>query len=215
MLVFMGVPAFKNLTTDRKSVQNKWEKERLRAYNGSITHFIKSLRSDSLLQNGFEVRKYFKVSNPERPSQKVLNSKIKEWRVKQENGVARVGRKDSLEYYQSLLSKPELVDSVGAGLLSGAELQNTEHVVIYKGMLKIDFRKEKEEARYPQTVGRTMVKWQTSIVYLLAPTLRLYENGYYEDIRDVYVENYWAWSEKMADMLPYDYEPEPNKKKRK
>jgi len=76
-------------------------------------------------------------------------------------------------------------------------------------MLKVDFKKEKEEIEYLRTVWRTAVKWQSSIMILMAPTLKLYENGYYEDIRDVYVENYWAWSEKMADMLPYDYKPEP------
>ena len=79
----------------------------------------------------------------------------------------------------------------------------------------LDFKKEKEEFGYLRTVGRTAVKWQSSIMTLMAPTLKLYENGYYEDIRDVYVENYWAWSEKMADMLPYDYTPDINKRKTK
>jgi hypothetical protein len=213
MLIFLGVPAFKNMATEKKSVQNQWNKERLRAYNGSMTHFIRSLRSDSLLQNGFEVRKYFKVQNLERPPQKVLNAKIKEWRSKQqENGLARIG-KDSLAYYLNLQSKPEFVDSVSTVALSGYELLNSDHEVKYKGMLKIDFRREKEEAGYPRTVGRTLIKWQTSIMHVLSPTLKLYENGYYDDIQDVLVENYWAWSEKMADMLPYDYKPEPVKKK--
>ncbi len=216
MLIFLGVPAFKNLVTDKKSVQKQWEKERLRAYNGSITHFIRALRSDLLIQNGFEVRKFYKVQNPERPSQKVLNAKIREWRLKQqESGSVSVGKKDSLAYYLTLQKKPELIDSVSTVVLSGAELLNSAHEVVYKGMLKIDFRKEKEEAGYPQTVGRTIIKWQTSILHILAPTLKLYENGYYEDVRDVLLEHYWAWSEKMSDMLPYDYQPESSKKKQK
>ncbi len=214
MLIFLGVPAFKNMTTEKKSVQKQWDKERLRAYNGSITHFIRAFRSDSLIQNGFEVRKFFKVQNPERPPQKFLNTKIKELRSKQqEDGLIRIGRKDSLAYYLNLQSKPELIDSVSTVVLSGADFVNSEHEVKYKGMLKIDFRREKEEAGYPQTVGRTVIKWQTSIMHILAPTLKLYENGYYDDIRDVLVENYWAWSEKMADMLPYDYKPTPVKNK--
>jgi hypothetical protein len=201
-LIFFGVPAFQNLTTERKSVLNRWEKERLRAYNGSITHFIRALRSDSLRQQGFEVRKFYKVPNPERPLREVLNAKINELR-------ARNARGDSLDHYLRLRSKPELIDSVGKALLSGSEILNSEHEVVYKGMLKVDFKKEKEEIEYLRTVWRTAVKWQSSIMILMAPTLKLYENGYYEDIRDVYVENYWAWSEKMADMLPYDYKPEP------
>ena len=210
MLIFLGVPAFKNLVTDKKSVQNGWEKERLRAYNGSVTHFIRALRSDSLIQNGFEVRKFYKIPNPERPSQQILNSKIKEWRLMQENGLAKEGSKDSLGYYLNLQSKPELIDSVGTVQLSGAELQNSAHEVLYKGMLKIDFKKEKEETRYPPTVGRTL-KWQTSVMHIQAPRLKLYENGYYEDIRDVFIEHYWAWSEKMSDILPYDYRPTVSK----
>lgn len=215
MLVFLGVPLFRNLETDKKSVQKKWDKERLRAYNGSITHFIRALRSDSLIQNGFEVRKFYKVQNPDRPPQKVLNAKIREWRLKQQEvGVIRIDKKDSLGYYLNLQKKPELIDSVSKVVLSGAELLNSEHEVVYKGMLKIDFRKEKEEAQYPQTVGRTVIKWQTSIMHTLAPKLKLYKNGYYEDVRDVFVESYWAWSEKMSDMLPYDYQPETIKNKK-
>ena len=207
-LIFFGVPAFQNLTSERKSVLNRWEKERLRAYNGSMTHFIRALRSDSLRQQGFELRKFYRVPNPERPSEEVLNAKINELRAKN-------ARRDSVDYYLRLRSKPELIDSVGKTLLSGSEILNFEHEVVYKGMLKVDFKKEKEEFGYLRTVGRTAVKWQSSIMTLMAPTLKLYENGYYEDIRDVYVENYWAWSEKMADMLPYDYTPDINKRKTK
>ncbi len=215
-LIFMGVPAFKNLTAQKESVTNRWDKERRRAYEGSTMHFIRALRSDSLKQQGFEVRKFYKVQNPERPSQKVLNAKIREWRLKQQqDGFVKNGKHDSLQYYLELQSKPELVDSVSRVILSGAELQNSRHEVLYKGMLKIDFKKEKEEAGYPQTVGRTATKWQTSIMHILVPTLKLYENGYYEDVHDVLLENYWAWSEKMADMLPYDYQPELSKEKRK
>ena len=82
-------------------------------------------------------------------------------------------------------------------------------------MLKIDYKKEKEEGGYLKVAGRTSVKWQTSIINFKAPKLKLYANGYYEDYRDVFVENYWAWSEKMADTLPLDYQPETVKKKTK
>jgi hypothetical protein len=211
-LVFMGIPAFQNLSSEKQSVQHRWEKERSRAYFGSIMHFIRSLRSDSLQENGFEVRKFYRVPNPERPPKKVLNAKIKELRVQNE-GIKK-GRIDSLDYYLNFLSKPELVDSVGKELLSGSEILNIEHEIIYKGILKVDFKKQKEEAGYPPTVGRTAIKWQTSFLHILIPSIKLFENGYYDGIQNVFMENYWGWSEKISNMLPYDYYPEPFKRKR-
>jgi hypothetical protein len=89
-LIYAGIPSFQNLTTEKKSVENQWNKERLRAYKGSMAHFIRALRSDSLLQQGFEVRKYFKFPNPERPSQKVLNAKIRALQLKDQKKVKEI-----------------------------------------------------------------------------------------------------------------------------
>ncbi|MBK8290757.1 MAG: carboxypeptidase-like regulatory domain-containing protein [Flammeovirgaceae bacterium] len=210
-LIYVGIPSFQNLTTEKKSGEKHWNKERLRAYKGSMSNFIRMLRADSLLQQGFEVRKYFKIPNPERPSQKILNAKIRTLRSQQEG--SEKSKEDSLRYYLNLSSKPELIDSLGKILLTGSEIVNSDHEVEYQGMLKIDYKKEKEEGGYLKVAGRTSVKWQTSIINFKAPKLKLYANGYYEDYRDVFVENYWAWSEKMADTLPLDYQPETVKKK--
>jgi len=213
-LIYTGVPLFQNLVTEKKSTKNRWHRERRRAYNGSMSHFIKALRSDSLLQQGFEVRKYFKIPNPERPSKEILNAKISALRASQQEGSGK-SKSDSLNYFLNLSSKPERIDSLGKVLLTGSEIVNSDHEVEYQGMLKIDYRKEYEEVGYLRLAGRTTIKWQTSILYFLAPNLKLYENGYYEDYRTIFVENYWAWSEKMADMLPLDYQPETTKKKTK
>jgi hypothetical protein len=33
------------------------------------------------------------------------------------------------------------------------------------------------------------------------------QNGYYYDQKDILTSGYWSW-EKLADLLPYDYDPE-------
>jgi hypothetical protein len=38
-------------------------------------------------------------------------------------------------------------------------------------------------------------------------------NGYYYDAYDLKITGYWAWSETIANKLPYDYNPYTNQQK--
>jgi hypothetical protein len=75
----------------------------------------------------------------------------------------------------------------------------------YIGILHIEYR-EFEELQYAHKVGRpdNLVR-QHSLVQVLKP-LRIYSNGYYEEINSVFLENYWSWSEKIATLLPMEFQ---------
>ncbi len=215
-LAIFGIPAFQNLTTDKPGQQKKWDKERLRAYEGSMIHFMRALQTESLATQGFVAKKLYRVPNPDRPPQAFIDNKISALKSKMKrDGTIMIRSGDSLSYYYKLNSLPLLVDSLTKSVVRESELLNATLEVVYKGLLSVEFKPEKEEQGYLRVVGRQTTKWQNSVIHILAVPLKLYKNGYYEDARDVFVENYWAWSEKMADLFPLDYQPESVKKNKK
>lgn len=45
---------FEELSSENQNVQNRWEENRQRAYNGSFEHFLHSIYDENLMRNGFE-----------------------------------------------------------------------------------------------------------------------------------------------------------------
>jgi hypothetical protein len=216
-LAYFGIPRFEPLGTNRKSEAKRWEGERQRAYNGSFTHFIQCLRQNNLAENGFEVHALFRVQNRNRPDDAYLSKRINYWREKlkvgQGNTIVLSSKHDSLAYYLNLRSMPKVIDSVGRKITDTKELFNKDNDVIkYTGLLKVSFG-EPEEEKYAQ--GRKPQRIQQSVVHLLGKELRVYDNGYYEDVKDVFLEGYLGWSEKIAELLPLDYQPPKPKVKYK
>jgi hypothetical protein len=211
-LQIFGFPSFQPLTPKGNAEAKRWMRERERAYYGSVTHFIRSLGKESLTEERFRVRKFYRVPNLMRPSDEFLNRKITYFRNRAMNGEKiLIGKTDSLRYYMELRNEPKLADSVATEDIKLKEILTNTSEVNYMGMLKVDFVGEREEVNYAKSQGRTTIKQQTSVIHFLVPGLKIYENGYYQNAYDVFFEWYWAWSEKLSDMLPYDYSP-PTKK---
>ncbi len=213
--VYLGIPRFEKLTPKNANQLKRWEKERKEAYLGSFTHFIHLLQQGDL-KNEFEVQELFRVPNRERPPNAVLNEKIKIWRLKSLNPEGRVinnAAHDSLDYYIKLKRKPELVDSLGRLFVDVSPLLDTaRNNIIYTGMLRLTYKNEKEDLLYAQQNGRAPLRMQYSVVHFLQP-VAIYDNGYYEDVRNVFFEGYLGWSEKIADILPLGYVPLADGKK--
>lgn len=53
---FLGLPLFEPKSSNRKRTNNRWAKNREKAYRGSFLHFTKSLLTHSLSEEGFLVR---------------------------------------------------------------------------------------------------------------------------------------------------------------
>ena len=67
----MGYIKYENLNGGKRK-QRHWKKNRLKAYNGSRMHFVRSLRSQNLKKQGFIVNQFRRVLNPERPTEKEI-----------------------------------------------------------------------------------------------------------------------------------------------
>lgn len=211
-----GLPQFEEMAAKNEREKKNWLKERQRIYEGSLLHFMRSWRNLAWRENDFKVSRLFRIPNKERPSDEHLSAKINELRKKQmSDGQLQINfysnakdfKGDSLSYYLRLRNLPKEIDSVVSEKLTGTEFMTSQTgEANYQGLLAIQYDRL-EDPIYAQTIARREQRIkQRSILRVLTP-LKIYSNGYYEDVRGIFLENYWSWSEKIATLLPLDYEP--------
>ncbi|MEP0985979.1 carboxypeptidase-like regulatory domain-containing protein [Ekhidna sp.] len=204
-----GIPRFEMMVSKRKGQIRKWEKARVRAYRGSFSHFLRSFKENTFLEEGFIVQELFRVPNRKRPPENLIKEKLLSFSVRDTITNRIVLRdmsgSDSLQYWIRMKRMPMVVDSLGKVLKDNSLI--IDGFFMYTGYLKITYTKEQEEFNYSRyrRRGRTDSK-QTSVVNFIEP-ITIYDNGYY-DVQKVFFEGYMGWSSKIAEMLPIEYIPE-------
>lgn len=205
-----GIPHFSELETDSKRRRKKWGKARLEAYNGSTVHFFRSLRSATLNEEGFEVNKVFRVPNPDKLPIDSINQQIAYYKALAiAQKMMDMETSQSMNYWNRMKQKPDLVDSLGQRIVTGNEIKsNQTDVVGYQGSLRVKYLNEKEAKGYARLHHRAApLRVQISTIDFQEPLLKIYENGYYEDVKSTFIDGYWAWSSNMAELLPLEYIP--------
>ncbi|MFY8035795.1 MAG: carboxypeptidase-like regulatory domain-containing protein [Cyclobacteriaceae bacterium] len=215
-LMVFGVPLFEELPAASEKVKLNRERERKKAYNGSIIHFMRSLARNQLKDAGFRMTKIYTIPNRNRLPDDVIEKKIKQ--LNPNGGPVMISfydsPKDSLSYYYRMRSEPKEKDSISATSLTGQEFWNekTEQFESINGRYKVTFN-EPEEKEYLAITGKKRTKNQESYFIFSLPNLKIYPNGYYEDVQTLIVTGYLSWHEKMATLLPGEYEPAPEGEK--
>ena len=82
-----------------------------------------------------------------------------------------------------------------------------EVLLMNKGKLRVAYTLEQPEKKY--LAARKLAENTTIQISILEfpSEITILENGYFHDQKEILALGYWAW-EKIADMLPYDYDPE-------
>jgi hypothetical protein len=114
---------------------------------------------------------------------------------------------DSITFYMNENKKSKTVEVMESTQLTGRELfgNRKDSVVTYTGKLHVRYRRENKDAHYMSPQGENDMR-QNSFVHFIEPA-RFYANGFFDPPKAIFLEGYWAWSEKIADMLPLDYLP--------
>ncbi|MBN4048351.1 carboxypeptidase-like regulatory domain-containing protein, partial [Flavobacteriaceae bacterium AH-315-O20] len=68
-LSYLGYTKYENLKTENKK---RWKKNRLKAFNGSQMHFVRSLYNQNLKEEGFIVNQFERILNTNRPTDKEI-----------------------------------------------------------------------------------------------------------------------------------------------
>ena len=179
---------FKQLIPKSEQEKAKWERNRLKAYRGSMRHFFRAMIEHQLEEEGFEIFavKFFgstreqehkiRVSTLLRPS-----SNPNEW----------------------ILTIPDYLKIV---------YKRERDWIKYKiGMLMLERRMLSDFEAAEKARTRVLVEsaYQESWIRLIRGKIRLNKNGVvHPDSAGIWVAGYWSWNS-PAEWLPIDYEP-PN-----
>ncbi|MEM6299582.1 MAG: carboxypeptidase-like regulatory domain-containing protein [Bacteroidota bacterium] len=212
-LKFYGIPRFEELTPRSKRQQKRWQKNRKKAYQGSLQHFFTSLRRDSLKAKQFEVVEV--IRTPLNRNKALINDKIKYFREKimlENDGRLVLGKgrplSDSLSYWINLKNTPDYTDSLGTPLYARDSLMSDSNTICCKPILRLEYLGEPESRNFIRDRRKEDqgLNSQFSRLYFLQGQLSVFENGYY-DVDGLVLDGYLSWSEKLAEMLPLDYVP--------
>jgi hypothetical protein len=210
-LIYTGYPFFEPMdgSAGRKK---KWEKKRQEAYLGSMMHFMRSVYRNTIANEGFEVRALQKISNKEKKRVKdVYATNMKTTRRADGTVVVTEINKDSSEYYSKIMRQEDYQDVIGKNLLTGDsiayQVDKTTAGMAFDNYLLVIYKHRLAPVEYRQQFPKNSTAMMSQIVLVNRQPLEIQASGIYYNPVDLMSLGYWAWSEKIAMMLPFDYDP--------
>ncbi len=218
---YAGYVLFEDMDGEKKEVRKRWQRKRDQAFYGSMMHFWRSFYTDSIREEGFHVKRMWREPNLEKERVKELyksryfkSSKVGNAVIQMNPGNNRdSSMADSTRYYESVLRQKDYIEHYGKDLLTADSIlytrSDTYKEVYFPNYICISYRNELEDPAYLQYhQERRNPYFQQSCIWLVEPvTVVIYPDGSYYPPQNVFSMSYWAWGDKMADMLPLDYEP--------
>ena len=198
-LVYSGFPLFQEMTDTDEKKQREWKENRLTAYYGSMLHFIRTVYNDKWSRAGYDIVAWIKRPNLEKQRVKQLLATTTADKADSTGQSAQAMPKDTSRYYHKVLKQADSLSSyVWMNSIDSfiAKTEDQGKSLFFTGKWKIQYK------RFPKS------KSQQSEIYLGTPeAIRIEENGSYFSPKELIFSQHWAESEKMANLLPYDYEP--------
>ena len=188
--VFYGTPLFED---NLQNISNKKKvlERRRQAYLGSMQHFIHSLYTDSMGQQGFRACKI-----EEKP---------------QDNNNLAYGLLSSFAFVSKRGNHlVQLKDTVNISSYLSADSAHRFKRLKYTNPFRIVYLKSEEEFRYRNdrqywNIERKRNQQATLIKVLTGDGLKFFENGAWS-ISDVVVCGYMGYKGSLSDVLPYNYD---------
>jgi len=219
--MFTGYTLFTSLGKHPTSSKGRWDRNRATAYKGSMMHFMRCLFTDKLKEEQFSVARMKRVKNLEKERvRKIYKPVMPGIHINGPSGqtsslvVDTTKSQDSVNYYMSVLRQPDHTDQYSDKPLTlDSLLLRTEagmKVLYWTDYLFINYSAKPEQAYLDNMFLQRKPALQQSRIFLKEGSpIAVEANGNYYPPQDVYALGYWSWTEKVANMLPVDYEPEP------
>ena len=181
---YLGYPVFEVMKPRNNAQRKRWVNAREEAFRGSSMHFMRALHAGTTEQQGFLIQRI-------------------------------IERKDSSK--TGLVNRPQITrylmkDPLPGSFLVDSDSSSTELTKVqFENLVQVTYTLEKETKEYRNersTLNSSTfaAPLQTSVVRLAEPHILVEPNGNYYNPLGIIFEGYWGW-EKMADMLPFTYEP--------
>lgn len=177
-----------------KSDEKRWKKARLAAYVGSDMHFLRSCIAGAVESEKFTVQRIISKPNKDRPSDSLINAKIKQFTVRNTtNNFIMIS--DSSHYWYDKKNMPKEMRMLIKTPLKPADYyQTTDQPGIYAfnctDLLRISYR---NKDTYTTTIQFYKPAYFDNNGIILTPESTMNEG-------------YWG-TQRVANMLPVDYEP--------
>jgi hypothetical protein len=227
---FQGYPLFEEMGSKRERQEKRWAANRTDCYYGSMMHFMRCLFRNKLIEQGFEIRKLIRISDEEKArvkkilidNQSIVLADPKEGIVISSAEGFRFGNKqlsanpDSANYYRKVMRQPDALNVLVNQVLPGDSVAyGIDSVTVgfsFPDALQVIYLHKKPTEAYRKSNPFTdrSVMFQPITSELTRPLKReivVLENGSYFHGVDLLTSGYWAWSEKLATMLPNNYWP--------
>ncbi|MDB5197731.1 MAG: hypothetical protein JWP88_2102, partial [Flaviaesturariibacter sp.] len=206
-LYYAGYPLFEQMPGGAAR-QHRWERAREKAYYGSVMHFMRSVFTNTLEKEDFEVYALKKILNAEKARVREANRK----RIQITPGKAlkvESAVKDSADYYSRILAQEDFMNFVSNTKLTGDSIayavNNTTAGMDFPDYLLVIYNKGVVPPEYRQQFPKNGTSIMSEITLINNRPIEIQANGSYYLPADLMSLGYWAWSEKIATMLPFDY----------
>ncbi|SIT90560.1 carboxypeptidase-like regulatory domain-containing protein [Pontibacter indicus] len=212
-VTFEGYPRYEPMQGS-KSKQRRWDKNRESAYRGSAMHFARALRQKKLEEEGFNLRRLYRLPNPNRPT----DEEIAGARVHLRANGNTITISDSISDILKRARLPRFVEKLDINPVPYTQyltLDRGKAHVAFEQFMQVVYTGEQEEPAYVSSTANFMngsgmrkPTYQTSVFSLRADGVEVEASGIFLNPLDVLFEGYWGW-EKVGDMLPLDYQLSP------
>lgn len=191
-------------------------KNREIAYAGSTQHFFKSLYNNKTKEEGFIIYKLREVENKNRLPDRLIDYKLKLFTSQSRNAFLTDPSNDSLIYWQRKKNESKTVEVLNRAEVLTDTLVKTIYkdlkTINYNDALYIMFTKERETKLYTSTSGHSVGRptdipnYQISVMTMIDGPANFYAVGAVQDPKSLLYSGFWGY-EKVADMVPLDYNP--------
>jgi hypothetical protein len=211
-LFYEGYPFFENMKGN-PSRKSKWEKRRDEIYYGSMLHFMRSVYTNHITQEGFEVHALKKIPNVEKVRVKGANERNL-LRTDNPDGTWSITpiNKDSAKYYERILKQEDHFDVVDKNILQGDSIayaiDSVTAALDFKNYLLIIYKNKPVPFEYRELYPQNGTQMTSQLFLSNQRPIEIQFNGSYYDPADLINYGFWAWSEKVGTMLPFDYQPQ-------
>lgn len=179
---YQGYPLFSERKPKNNRQYQKWLANRADTYKGSLMHFMRSVFRNKINEDGFEIKRIIRQKAP--------------------SATIRLNGEPLMEEVDVLINKPLNGDSIAFAIDDNtAGLQFKDYLqVVYKNkvMSPLYIRSKRDITLGDPVTAKLFMPDASKVVSVLA-------NGSYFFGKDILTLDYWAWSEKLSNLLPLEY----------
>ena len=210
-IYYKGAVLFQELKGTPRQ-QERWKTNRQQLYDNSPMHFLRSALAKDLKQTGFRVQRLVNYSNPKRPSDSLIRTKIKYYSsLRNRNTAVR----DSIAYWYQKQKLPKILEQLMPDNLNSVDLiRATPNAGIYElgcdnDQLFVSYNKSqnfhvKNNLKYLYNPGND----ETTLIKFTGSNATFTEDGVFTNPYSIAYFGVWG-RRRVAELLPVDYSAPP------